>query len=197
MHAIYFFKDCINIWSSKTIKAGAGAQFRLRIKQDMTWEDIAADIKEDTEIYLVENYVPLKEPESDKNELNDVEKTSKKVMKPTHKEDMTFQKITEERDSIPLTAYYSPNYKTNVTNIIVIGGETQGLCLAAYQLAKKHGGVRVHVPISNVDFGLVLPLVAYEMKKRFEMSSNEQQQQQQQEQNTPEEVYRGVGLYSE
>lgn len=188
------------MWKRDVLETASGAHFRLRIKKSMTWEEIASNLAQDSMIYLADNNSPFvkrgAESESIGSEI-DGDDVGQADTNAVDSSQFLFRKIVEEAKHIPLKPYYSLNYKSNKAIVLVIGGETEGLSLEAYKLAKSRNGVRIYLPMSNLveslNVSTALGVIAFEIKRQLEMTYGEQQE----EPNAQEEGYRGVGLYSE
>ncbi|XP_015121478.1 rRNA methyltransferase 3, mitochondrial [Diachasma alloeum] len=72
--------------------------------------------------------------------------------------------------TIPIIPYYSTNYQNN-ENIIIVGGETEGVSLEALALVHERNGLRLNIPMTNgvesLNTGMALGIIAFEMKRQF------------------------------
>jgi hypothetical protein len=73
--------------------------------------------------------------------------------------------------SIPVVPYFAVDYVNQVPVVLVVGGETEGLSIDAFRLARDRYGVRLNVPLSNhiesLNSGMALGIIAFEIKRQF------------------------------
>lgn len=73
--------------------------------------------------------------------------------------------------SIPVVPYFAVDYTNQSSVVLVIGGETEGLSINAFRLARDRYGVRVNVPLSSnvesLNSGTALGIIVFEMKRQF------------------------------
>jgi tRNA C32,U32 (ribose-2'-O)-methylase TrmJ len=73
--------------------------------------------------------------------------------------------------SIPVVPYFAVDYTNQSSVILVVGGETEGLSINAFRLARDRYGVRLNVPLSNnvesLNSGTALGIIVFEMKRQF------------------------------
>jgi tRNA C32,U32 (ribose-2'-O)-methylase TrmJ len=73
--------------------------------------------------------------------------------------------------SIPVVPYFAVDYTSQSSVILVIGGETEGLSINAFRLARDRYGIRLNVPLSNnvesLNSGTALGIIVFEMKRQF------------------------------
>ncbi|XP_011303325.1 rRNA methyltransferase 3, mitochondrial [Fopius arisanus] len=72
--------------------------------------------------------------------------------------------------TIPIIPYYSTNYP-NAENILIVGGESEGVSLEALALVHERNGVRLNIPMTNgvesLNTGMALGIIAFELKRQF------------------------------
>jgi hypothetical protein len=73
--------------------------------------------------------------------------------------------------SIPVIPYFAVDFTNQSSVVLVIGGETEGLTINAFRLARDRYGVRLNVPLSNnvesLNSGTALGIIVFEMKRQF------------------------------
>jgi hypothetical protein len=73
--------------------------------------------------------------------------------------------------SIPVVPYFAVDYVNQASVVLIIGGETEGLSINAFRLARDRYGVRLNVPLSNsiesLNSGMALGIIAFEIKRQF------------------------------
>ncbi|KAK7866272.1 hypothetical protein R5R35_007107 [Gryllus longicercus] len=173
-------KGCVDLWDPKVLRAGAGSHFRLTITQAENWDDLNFGMDKNSYVCVAENNIVQhslcqqerqssrdREIESDTDEDND---------------DDTMLKTSEcsnqdpEVNYVPIVPYYALNYTSLPSIVLIVGGETEGICREAYEFVFKRNGVRVHIPLSNnvdsLNCSTALSIIAFEMKKQFLMKGN-------------------------
>ncbi|XP_063974751.1 rRNA methyltransferase 3, mitochondrial [Diachasmimorpha longicaudata] len=72
--------------------------------------------------------------------------------------------------TIPIIPYYSTNYQ-NAENIVIVGGESEGVSVEALALVHERNGLRLNIPMTNgvesLNTGMALGIIAFEMKRQF------------------------------
>lgn len=105
------------MWDSKVLRGGAGGHFRIRVRPDVCWEEIAALVEaEGSHLHVA------------------VTQSSEGVT--------TLERL------LPMMPYWAVDYHQR-HNFIVIGGETEGVCPTAYEVAAKTNGSRITIPLAN------------------------------------------------
>lgn len=174
-------KGCVDIWDSKVLRSAAGAHFRIPLIKSQTWDEISEKLPDDYSLFLADSEIP-EEPDEDLEG------------KPTGS---AFKKKFMVSDNVPLCAYHSQSYWGKKSVVLVIGGETVGLSLNAYQLAVEKCGKRICIPLFNgvesLNSGVALSILSYEIRRQYCSEKNEQKE----ERLGNNESYQAVGLYSE
>nr|CAD7263300.1 unnamed protein product [Timema shepardi] len=173
-HQVLLTKGCVDLWSPKVLRSGAGSHFRLRIHKDVTPENYYKYIDEDSSIFLADNNVDIeKEEESldNSSESDSESENESKIDSSEHDIDNSEPISQMNYDCISLVPYYSVNYTSQSSIVLVIGGETEGLSNFSYSLAYNRSGMRLNVPLSNnvnsLNTGTALGIIAFEIKRQF------------------------------
>lgn len=148
---------CTDVWSSKAVRAGAGAHFHVPVEQGVGWAGVR-DLLEDpwSQVLLAE--LPSEERKEEEVVTLSVEETQRRVdalenrlvEEGSHEEDIV--DVMEMFKELPLPSLeYSqfqlqPGFKEVV---VVIGGETEGVSGEAYRFCHKLGGSKIHLPLRN------------------------------------------------
>jgi len=151
---------------------GGDASVFLADNSDHAWEDISKSGEEEEE----EEEAEEEEEEEgsgddidngDESQLQDEEnrtKYSPGVLK-------SLEIYKRRLSSIPVVPYFAVDYTSQSSVVLVIGGETEGLSINAFRLARDRYGVRLNVPLSNniesLNSGTALGIIVFEMKRQF------------------------------
>jgi tRNA G18 (ribose-2'-O)-methylase SpoU len=138
------------LWDTKVLRAGTGAHFRVPILKDRSWTEVSELLPNLTSVLIADNRV---DRESDyNNRVEDFE--------------------------LPLVPYYSINYNQHSNTAVVIGGETEGLSIESFHLAKMFNGARITVPLSNglesLNSSHALCIILFEIRRQLMTSSTNQ-----------------------
>lgn len=181
------FSGCADLWEPKVIRSGAGAHFRTPVVSDVEWDELETHLGGDASVFLADNSDHVwediskseKEEEEeeggsgddidsgDESQLQDEESRTK--YSPGASKSL---KIYKRRlSSIPVVPYFAVDYTSQSSFVLVIGGETEGLSINAFRLARDRYGVRLNVPLSNnvesLNSGTALGIIVFEMKRQF------------------------------
>ncbi|XP_015593597.1 rRNA methyltransferase 3, mitochondrial [Cephus cinctus] len=197
-HKVILTKGCVDLWEPKVLRSAAGAHFRLLIKKAERWEDIESLIDTDANVFIADNIVNMKSnadeldskiksempsEETSINEDDDNVKTinpqegqslsvSSEFIQPRNTNSRILRDII---NSLPLLPYYAMNY-TQKHNILIIGGETEGISYNSYRFTKLQNGVRVNIPLTagvdSLNTGMALGIVAFEVKRQYIIGGN-------------------------
>jgi len=139
---------------------GDDASVFLADNSDHVWEDISkSEEEEDASGDDIDN--------GDESQLQDEENRTK--YSPGVSKSLEIYK--RRLSSIPVVPYFAVDYTNQSSVILVIGGETEGLSINAFRLARDRNGVRLNVPLSNnvesLNSGTALGIIVFEMKRQF------------------------------
>ncbi|XP_028146077.1 rRNA methyltransferase 3, mitochondrial [Diabrotica virgifera virgifera] len=143
-------KGCVNVWDSKVLRSACGAHFKLKIKKKVDMDTIIEDLPPNCNFFIADNKV-ISMTSIDENQ-------DKKLL----------SKLLE---SIPIVPYYGLNFTPNKHNVLIVGGETEGISLNSYSLVSNLNGVRLNIPLGNnvdsLNVGTALGILVFEMKRQY------------------------------
>ncbi|XP_057664220.1 rRNA methyltransferase 3, mitochondrial [Diorhabda carinulata] len=149
-------KGCVNVWDSKVLRSACGAHFKLKILKKCDLETIQDNLPTEYNIFIADNKIVS---------LSTVEKSSDK------------QVLSELVRSIPLLPYYGVAFDPNKHNVLIVGGETEGISEQSYKLASELKGVRLNIPLGNnvdsLNVGTALGIIVFEMKRQFLIATSQ------------------------
>ncbi|NXH37866.1 MRM3 methyltransferase, partial [Dicaeum eximium] len=168
-------KGCVDPWEPKVLRAGMGAHFRVPIISNLDWESVPTNLPAGIRVCVADNNDPAaaagstsvprwagragSAPHSPTASL----KSSPKAA-PEHED--------EERAAMPELAaqhYYEDWARAPVA--VVVGGETQGLSVAALGLAASTGGKRLLIPVvpgvDSLNSAIAAGIVLFEGKRQL------------------------------
>jgi len=146
---------CTDAWSSKSVRAGAGAHFHTPIVQGVNWVEVqglltdpwsqlvVADLPREGDVEdNIEDSLPLGELEKR------VEMIEERLTMGEEEEELV---VGEFKQLPPPSMDYTKfNLQAGFKEVVVvIGGETEGVSGAAYRLCHRMGGSRLHIPLRN------------------------------------------------
>lgn len=141
------------MWDSKVTRSAAGAHFKLQIHKQQEWSEIQKELANSPNIFIADNKILNETTEENANENKD---------------------LVNLFHSVPAVPYYSVNY-TESPNVLIIGGETEGISLESYQFAAEYNGIRLNIPLLNdvesLNTATALGIIAFEMKKKMIVES--------------------------
>lgn len=139
-------KGCVNLWDSKVLRSACGAHFHTNVCKDVQWNEVSTILPENANVFLADNNILT----SSGHEQNSAK---------------------EMLQAIPILPYFSVEFNRFTKLVLVIGGETEGLSLESYKLAKGCNGARLNVPLSNnvdsLNSGTALGIIAFEIKRQL------------------------------
>lgn len=162
--------DCVDVWDSKVLRAAAGGHFRINLDLDIDWDLIAGNYgTEETTVILADSII---NKNAHANKFSDKEQNYTDLANRSNflrmelKNEATTRTIevleggnVQKRDSsytdthdlriykrlpIPHFSYDELRLNSNNPVLLVIGGEAQGLSLAAHKMAHEFGGFKVN-----------------------------------------------------
>uniref|UniRef100_A0A914WSI1 tRNA/rRNA methyltransferase SpoU type domain-containing protein n=1 Tax=Plectus sambesii TaxID=2011161 RepID=A0A914WSI1_9BILA len=75
------------------------------------------------------------------------------------------------KKALPLADYASVDYTDGLPAVLVLGSEAAGLSDAAYDLARRHNGIRVHIPLSagveSLNLAAAAAVIAFEIRQQL------------------------------
>jgi len=144
---------------------GGDASVFLADNSDHVWEDISKSGEEEEEEEEEGSGDDI--DNGDESQLQDEENRTK--YSPGVSKSLEIYK--RRLSSIPVVPYFAVDYTSQSSVVLVIGGETEGLSINAFRLARDRYGVRLNVPLSNniesLNSGTALGIVVFEMKRQF------------------------------
>jgi len=131
----------------------------LADSSDHVWEDISNSEEQEEE--------EEEDSSGDESQLQDEENRTK--FSPGVSKSLEIYK--RRLSSIPVVPYFAVDYTNQSSFVLIIGGETEGLSINAFRLARDRNGVRLNVPLSNnvesLNSGTALGIIVFEMKRQF------------------------------
>ncbi|XP_041278776.1 rRNA methyltransferase 3, mitochondrial [Onychostruthus taczanowskii] len=162
-------KGCVDPWEPKVLRAGMGAHFRVPILASLDWESVPTNLPAGTQVCVADNKDPAAAagstslPRGAGRAGSAPVKSSPKAA-PEHED--------EEGAAVPELAaqhYYEDWARAPVA--VVIGGETQGLSLAALGLAASTEGKRLLIPVvpgvDSLNSAIAAGIVLFEGKRQL------------------------------
>ncbi|KAM6960534.1 rRNA methyltransferase 3A, mitochondrial [Aplochiton taeniatus] len=156
---ILLTKGCVDAWEPKVLRAAMGAHFHIPIFPSLDWDDIQKQLPKPVTVHIADNCSSSVRGAAMDTELKMPNKTTKAGdygwvrNGPNHKhisyEDYDSDSDVEDSGFVPCkvdTKLYHESWAQKST-AIVIGGETHGLSLEAFQLAEKTAGQRLFIPV--------------------------------------------------
>jgi len=151
---------CTDAWSSKSVRAGAGAHFHVPIVQGVKWEEVqglledpwsqlvVADLPRDKDVEGRRDDDHPPTGESPSGELQNRVDILEERLASGEEEELVFEEF--KYISPPTIDYTKFNLQAGFKEVVVvIGGETEGVSGAAYRLCHHMGGSRVQIPLRN------------------------------------------------
>ena len=142
---------------------GDDAGVFLADNSDHVWEDIPKSEEEEGE----EDGSGDDIDNGDESQPQDEENRTKY----SHGVSKSLEIYKRRLSSIPVVPYFAVDYTNQSSVVLVIGGETEGLSINAFRLARDRYGVRLNVPLSNnvesLNSGTALGIIVFEMKRQF------------------------------
>lgn len=140
---------------------------------DVEWDELETHVDDEGSVFLADNnaYVlqDIQEVEDDDVDSSDEDEGNMTKSSPEISEPLELYK--NRLSSIPVVPYFAVDYVNQNSVILVIGGETEGLSINAFKLARDRYGVRLNVPLSNniesLNSGTALGIIAFEIKRQF------------------------------
>ncbi|GLH03413.1 rRNA methyltransferase 3, mitochondrial [Gryllus bimaculatus] len=171
--------SCVDLWDPKVLRAGAGSHFRLTITQAENWDDLNFGMDKNSYVCVAENNIvhhslcqQERQSSRDREIESDTDEDDDDIMLKTSE----CSNQDPEVNYVPIVPYYALNYTSLPSIVLIVGGETEGICREAYEFVFKRSGVRVHIPLSNnvdsLNCSTALSIIAFEMKKQFLMKGN-------------------------
>lgn len=146
---------CTDAWSSKAVRAGAGAHFHTTIVQGVKWEEVQG-LLADPWSQLVVADLPrdgeVEEKCEDSLACGELEKRVELLEERLALGEEEEELIVGEFKQLPPPTIDYTKFKLQAgfkEVVVVIGGETEGVSGAAYRLCHRLGGTRLHIPLRN------------------------------------------------
>lgn len=151
---ILLTQGCVNVWDSKVLRSACGAHFKLRIQRKFEWDTFNDLIPPDSNIFIADNNVVSLNSTDDNSENN--------------------LSLSNLINSVPLVPYYSFNFSPGRHNVLIVGGETEGISEESYKLVSEMNGTRLNIPLGNnidsLNVGTALGIIVFEIKRQFLLS---------------------------
>lgn len=155
-------KGCVDPWSSKVLRAAAGAHFLVPILEKVGWESlenhvpgyphvVIADVHTDnTQFDALERNRELLELEEAAARLGHIEPKDDDDLKL----DLSYldPELTRRYREVAVDTQPYTHFNLNPgcrEAVVLIGGETEGVSDAAYRFCHKLNGSRLHIPLRN------------------------------------------------
>ena len=151
---------CVDVWEPKVLQMGRGAHFDISIETNLDWKEIDEALPKDCSIYLADSSPHLdgRDVSDDKNDRNN--------------ESNSRQYRGFEYDCIDYC---------NDHSVVVIGGETNGISSAAFDMfsrMRKRPGCRIHVPmmsgIDSLNSAIASSIILFEIGRQMKLHSHKQ-----------------------
>ncbi|CAG9862820.1 unnamed protein product [Phyllotreta striolata] len=150
---ILLTKGCVNVWDSKVLRSACGAHFKLRIQKQFDWNCYGDFIPPNSNVFVADNRVIS---------LNTIDEKY---------DEMVLRNVI---NSIPVIPYYSANFSQAEHNVLIVGGETEGVSEQSYKLVSQMKGTRLNIPLGNdvdsLNVGTALGILVFEIKRQFMLS---------------------------
>lgn len=145
------YLGCVNLWDPKVTRTACGSQFSIPIMKKVDWKRIHELIPSDSNVYIADNKI---------------------VSSQYSKQDATMNsELFQLVKSIPLIPYYSVNFNKKLHNVIIIGGETEGISYDSYKFGQYFSGTRVNIPlcanVESLNTGTALGIIMFEFKRQM------------------------------
>ncbi|RZF42917.1 hypothetical protein LSTR_LSTR003633 [Laodelphax striatellus] len=145
---IILTEGCADLWNPNVLRGGAGAHFRIKIKNNIPWEEISKHVPADARVFLADSATSAGAVDAQDCDV----------------------------DSVPIVPYFSVDFAAISGHfVVVIGGETHGLSDSARMMARYRDGVRINVPVENqvdsLSVNAAVSCILFEIKRQFVMDS--------------------------
>lgn len=159
---ILLTKGCVDAWEPKVLRAAMGAHFHIPIFPSLDWDDIQKQLPKPVTVHIADNCSSAERGEKAVDTEVDMPNKPTKAgdygwvrNRPNHKH-ISYEEYESDSDSDLEDSGFSPckvdaklyhESWVQMSTAIVIGGETHGLSLEAFQLAEKTAGQRLFIPV--------------------------------------------------
>lgn len=186
---VILMKGCVDLWEPKVIRSGAGAHFRTPVISNVEWDELEPHVEGDASVFLADNSEHVWEDMSKNGEdddddsgggggEDDIDNGDESLLRDEEKRTKCSPEVSSTLEiykrrlhSIPVIPYFAVDFTNQSSVVLVIGGETEGLTINAFRLARDRYGVRLNVPLSNnvesLNSGTALGIIVFEMKRQF------------------------------
>jgi hypothetical protein len=140
---------------------------------DIEWDELETHVEDEASVFLADNSAYILQDIQEDEDINvensdddeeDMIKCNPEISDP-------FELYKNSLNSIPVVPYFAVDYVNQAPVMLVIGGETEGLSMNAFKLARDRYGVRLNVPLSNniesLNSGMALGIIAFEIRRQF------------------------------
>lgn len=155
------------------LRSGAGAHFRTAIVSGVEWNEIETHVDSEASVFLADNSGQILDDIQEKEEEEEnVDNSNELIRGDEVNVEISESLMYKNRlSSIPVIPYFAVDYVNQISVILIIGGETEGLSIDAFRLASDRCGVRLNVPLSNnvesLNSGTALGIIVFEIKRQF------------------------------
>lgn len=156
------------------LRSGAGAHFRTAIVSDVEWNELERHVDSEASVFLADNSGQILDDiqEKEEEEEENVDNSNELICGDEENVEISESLMYKNRlSSIPVIPYFAVDYVNQISVLLIIGGETEGLSIDAFRLASDRCGVRLNVPLSNnvesLNSGTALGIIVFEIKRQF------------------------------
>uniref|UniRef100_UPI00358EDA57 rRNA methyltransferase 3, mitochondrial isoform X1 n=1 Tax=Myxine glutinosa TaxID=7769 RepID=UPI00358EDA57 len=135
-------KGCVDAWETKVLRAGAGAHFRISLRQSLTWPEVAAALSLLSPVHVADTAVVGAQGLRGSDRVLTVSENHNLSEGHTH----DYADGSEPNTLFQNRKMYHQPWACR-SGALIIGGETHGLSPEALQLMEKTEGCRLYVPM--------------------------------------------------
>lgn len=139
---------------------------------DVEWDELERHVDEEASVFLADNSAyGLQDMQEDEDISVDSSEDEEDTIKSNPEISESLELYKNRLSSVAVVPYFAVDYVNQAPVVLVIGGETEGLSIDAFRLARDRYGIRLNVPLSNnmesLNSGMALGIIAFEMKRQF------------------------------
>ena len=144
---------CTDVWASKAVRAGAGAHFHVPLVQGVAWGEVRELLRDPWSQVVIADIPggPVAEEVAEEVAEGEVERRVAELEEKLVKGVESKEEVMEEykRLAPPSSDYSGFRLGAGYKEVVVVGGETEGVSGEAYRLCHLLGGSRLHIPLRN------------------------------------------------
>ncbi|XP_064425038.1 rRNA methyltransferase 3A, mitochondrial isoform X2 [Latimeria chalumnae] len=177
-------KGCVDVWEPKVLRAGMGAHFRIPVIPSLEWNAIPNYLPSNTRVFVADSGSKLVNAEENKSLPGKARDygwvSSQQNQKQNNYEEYDSsdeeEYDSEEDDPVKIifpevnAQYYYDSWAQGRA-AVVIGGETHGLSLEAFQLAERAAGKRLLIPmvpgVESLNSAMAASILLFEGRKQL------------------------------